>query len=351
MGDKNIKQIIINPELFEVSNRKRKGQTPKERIKINNTVSRTPKSKILRHIQKIYNQERKQKKEEISKNILDSSGVSARFNNELEESINFLLDKSKNNGADADADAGADAEDWEDVEPVGNMQKGNKNVTAKRYVPNEGRMIDNGQYGENVDLFENMQEMDTSVVPIMNPVYGCLKRGKLPTFSQYRKTLKNPRDTGKREEITFAPAINISPLGFTPPVEKRENDGLKQFLGVKPAGGSSNSSAVIGNKKKRKIIRRTFKLGKSKKDSSIGVLISNKTIRNKINLKMKDIYEEPIVDIKQFLLKKGLIKVGSTAPNEILREMYKNVIMLCGDLQNHNTENMLFNYLNAEKKE
>jgi hypothetical protein len=61
---------------------------------------------------------------------------------------------------------------------------------------------------------------------------------------------------------------------------------------------------------------------------------------------MKEINQLPISDIKKFLINKGLIKVGSIAPNEILREMYKNVIMICGDLQNYNTENILYNYIN-----
>jgi hypothetical protein len=65
---------------------------------------------------------------------------------------------------------------------------------------------------------------------------------------------------------------------------------------------------------------------------------------------MKEIYQIPIGDIKKALIKKGLIKVGSIAPNDILREMYKNVVMLCGDLQNHNTENILYNYINNKKE-
>ena len=93
-------------------------------------------------------------------------------------------------------------------------------------------------------------------------------------------------------------------------------------------------------------MRRTYRLGKSKKDGKIGVLISNRTIRNQISNKMKEIYQIPMGDIKKTLIKKGLIKVGSIAPNDILREMYKNVVMLCGDLENHNTENILYNYIN-----
>jgi hypothetical protein len=96
-------------------------------------------------------------------------------------------------------------------------------------------------------------------------------------------------------------------------------------------------------------LRRTHRLGKSNKDRKVGVLISNKTIRNQITNKMKQINQIPIGDIKKYLIKKGLIRVGSIAPNDILREMYRSVVMLCGDLQNHNTQNIMYNYLHKDK--
>jgi hypothetical protein len=61
MEDNTIKQIIINPELFNLSGKKNKNKTSKiifndsNKLK-NKSISNNPKTKILKHIQNIYNQ-------------------------------------------------------------------------------------------------------------------------------------------------------------------------------------------------------------------------------------------------------------------------------------------------------
>jgi hypothetical protein len=56
--------------------------------------------------------------------------------------------------------------------------------------------------------------------------------------------------------------------------------------------------------------------------------------------------QTPIHEVRQYLVKRGLIKVGTTAPNEILRKMYESSKMMCGELYNHNTETLLHNFIN-----
>ena len=51
-------------------------------------------------------------------------------------------------------------------------------------------------------------------------------------------------------------------------------------------------------------------------------------------------------EVKQFLRKQGFIKVGTTTPNDVLRQMYENVKMICGEVHNHNSDNLLYNYFN-----
>ena len=100
--------------------------------------------------------------------------------------------------------------------------------------------------------------------------------------------------------------------------------------------------------KQKKTIRRTYHTGKSKVFSKVGVLVSNRTIRNNITTQMHKLKEIPMQDIRKFLIQKGLIKVGSTAPNDVLRQMYENSVLIGGELINHNTENLLYNYLNED---
>jgi hypothetical protein len=51
-------------------------------------------------------------------------------------------------------------------------------------------------------------------------------------------------------------------------------------------------------------------------------------------------------DVRKYLIKKGLIRVGSSCPNDVLRKMYESSMMMCGEIQNHNPDNLLYNYLN-----
>ena len=88
--------------------------------------------------------------------------------------------------------------------------------------------------------------------------------------------------------------------------------------------------------------------GKSKQFPRVSVLVSNKTIRNNTNLKSIDLQQSPIKDVKQYLLKQGLIKVGTSTPNNVLRQMYESAKLLPGEVKNYNPENLLYNYFNTE---
>jgi hypothetical protein len=100
----------------------------------------------------------------------------------------------------------------------------------------------------------------------------------------------------------------------------------------------------------KKFTKRTFHLGKSKKNRVVGVLIKNKNTRKKILHAQKEIKKTNINDIKKYLRDRGLIKVGSTAPSDVLRKTYENSI-LAGDIINLNKDNLIHNFLNSEKND
>lgn len=76
----------------------------------------------------------------------------------------------------------------------------------------------------------------------------------------------------------------------------------------------------------------------------ISVLISNRSIRNKVSTDGQLLKQKPIEEIKKYLIKHGLIRVGTTAPNDVLRKMYECSVMMCGEVQNHNPDNLLYNF-------
>jgi hypothetical protein len=113
---------------------------------------------------------------------------------------------------------------------------------------------------------------------------------------------------------------------------------------------STNGAGKYRNRKRKKTIRRTYKIGKSKIMPKISVLVSNKTIRNQILTKNQLLKQTSIQDIKRYLIKHGLIRVGSTTPNDVLRKMYESAQMVCGEIHNHNPDNLLYNFINSSEE-
>lgn len=158
------------------------------------------------------------------------------------------------------------------------------------------------------------------------PKYGVLKGGNLPTYRNYfNKTQKN----GSIFDKVTIPEMDIRNKEIIEKMSKNNSYG-----------------PIYKRNKQKKIKRRTFNAGKSRKIPKIGVLVSNKTIRNNTSLKIMKVKEVSIGEIKKELVRRGLIRIGTITPNDVLRKMYETVELMCGDVQNHNPDNLLHNFLN-----
>ena len=212
-------------------------------------------------------------------------------------------------------------------------------------------------------------------MPMPMPKYGCLKGGKLPLYKQYTRSNREPLSIGEK-----VPLVQQSMVGS---VVQPTMGSLQPTVGsvVQPTVGSVVQPTVgslvqpitapimdetklkkailqstIEYKKKmakpasqmvrrqRKTLRRTFHLGKSDKVPRVSVLISNRTIRNHISNTAQLLKQTPIHDVKKYLITNGFIKVGSIAPNDVLRKMYETAMTACGVIHNYNPENMVYNY-------
>ena len=63
---------------------------------------------------------------------------------------------------------------------------------------------------------------------------------------------------------------------------------------------------------------------------------------------MSALNKKPIDEVKEYLRKHNIIKVGSTAPYDVLRQLYTQA-HLAGEINNNSNENIIHNYLAQEE--
>ena len=100
-----------------------------------------------------------------------------------------------------------------------------------------------------------------------------------------------------------------------------------------------NSRSGLHTNKTLKI----FSLGK--KNNKVGVLIKSGKTRKRIKDEVNLLKKKSITEIKKYLRKHNLIKSGSVAPDNILRQLFEDSY-LAGDIYNKNSDNLLHNYIN-----
>ena len=169
-----------------------------------------------------------------------------------------------------------------------------------------------------------------------------MKNGSKPTYRTWKNyTQKNLGNTLPK----LKPVISPSPTQIN--YETRLRDQIKAMSEREQKDRFHHTQLrekQHNQKRQKRIIRRTHRIGKSKVHPRVSVLVSNKTLRNKANLQKTQLRETPISEVKKFLRKQGLIKVGTSTPNDVLRQMYESANLICGEVYNHNPENLLHNY-------
>jgi len=367
--------IKINTSLFKIPDT-RKNRKPKQQkeIKIktpkkenNKTLKRSLLRFLRNHQERNLNQIKPATNNEIDK---PKTNITNEFNNDFNESLEYLTKLAKEN------------EKTSIINP--------HNKTLKHYpdygkpgivepIINTTLPIELIQNDFTNKITETIQQSNNPVLINYKhyppPTYGCLKNGSLPTF----RTWKN-----QTQRNTSTPILNYTPI-ISSNTEHNQNNHIDNHKINMVSSVVSNTNPIqqsnkmnnnmieksiitqniekmtnINNqnnqkyrkfvKKQKKTLRRTYNVGKSKMYPKISVLVSNKTIRNNITTKSQLLKQVPIQEIKKYLIKKGFIRIGSIAPNDVLRKMYETSILMCGEIQNHNPDNLLYNYLHNSEE-
>ena len=366
------KILTVNPDLFNISGarRSRKQSKPDNEIKVRaprepKKQTLTNKNALLRFIRD--QQHRNERTNDVghARGDIDEQIVA----NDFDDSLKFLMDIA--NKVDAQPPSMPVPAQALSKQPV-------HNYTLKSSHSSGGHSLDHAlgnldRWGMDHPMSNILPDTNVSMVfpggagggnvlKLAAPTYGCLKGGTKPTYRQYYQLYG-----GGRADPTHSPRqLNSPHVTAMPPQPPhtltqryRPAEDMQRHPSVHRYGGDRKVTDLVKSAnqpstpkliypKQKRTVRRTFKIGKSKTHPKVSVLVSNRTIRRTITTKTHDIKQTSMHDIKLFLIKRGLIRVGTSAPNNVLRQMYESATLLCGDVYNHNPDTLLYNFFNDE---
>lgn len=355
MSDKKI--LAIDPNLFSFSNNttRKKRDKPATDAKIKMKTAAKPvnntslkKRSIINMMRKHQETQYKQKFDTTSKPTTSNNDVSS-FNNDFDNAKEY----------------------FKNLQETVTKNAVPKNHTLKQLpAVHSPHLMQQANFTGMQDVTNNVYTtlsspsttINTQILP--TPKYGCLKNGTLPT---YRNLMNQTRKNVQGEHVggSAIPTNNINPNTNSAVGANRTDTNIApvspnistimrnaiQSNQIQTKLENMNSNKVKPKKMKRKkTIRRTYKIGRSKIMPKVSVLVSNKTIRNNISTKTHLIKQAPIHEIRKYLIKHGFIRVGAITPNDVLRKMYETAMLMCGEIQNHNPDNLLYNFLHDTEK-
>ena len=318
------KTIQINPELFSTNKTRKKKEKhiqPKPLIK-SNSLKKALLKRIKHHAK---NREKTHEKKNESND--------EQFSNDFHSHLEYL----------------------------NNVQK--KNKTVKRFNNHNNESNVNANVFLPPELSDVSNEITTSQANFSmpeTPPFGCLKNGSKPTWREWKRTTQKvyqepmPTYFNEKPKLTDNDLMtsDISTISFNNKVNEFSDRELKlQNLRQK-----LKEDEVKEKKKKQKVKESTSTLKKKtmkienrygKQKNRVSVLVKNSTTRKNIQKEHNLLKQKSIEEVKRYLKKHYLLKVGSNAPNDVLRKMYE-ASHLCGDIKNVNSSSLVHNYLNDE---
>ena len=386
------KTIDINPALLTIGglskNKTKKNKSPK-----NITPLISPnilKNKLLKRIKEHKNKEIKNNNEttitdnKINENKIDITNSTvdvAKYTDEFNDSINYLQSLSKQKKLNDEKNI------YEKNKEKKRQELERK--TLKNYSYSIQHNPDEFVYNELPDeLKEPIIHFNSNNLKIANEIpinikynidnvvpYGNLKGGIKPTLRSFNKTQKNINNplhinnnnitivnNSDRENrlnnlkekikekqlnkkmIQQNTVQNDNKNDTSNIVEpKDDNNGFQEVRDLDNNENKNQNSRFIKQIHKKTICRK-YTLGKSRIKNKVGILLKNRHTRKKILSAQKELKNHSINDVKKYLRSHNLIKIGSSAPNDIIRKLYESSI-LAGEITNNNKDILLHNFI------
>ena len=336
------KTISINPAFLSTSRIK---STARSTMKNNQTKIKQKAATLVRP-NKLRKQllERMKNRLEDTKENKQEEKDSQEFEDEFNKSLGFLQDLVIKNRTPSvrknktlkkpNSVISVDTELPDDFE----QSVQNRNIGQS--IP-QGQHIPQGQPIQHIPQPKTYEPYRLTLPP--TPPYSTLKNGSNPTYREWRyKTQKvNNYVNSSRSMLqnTKNPLINIEDKPFV-----QETSRSTMLANLKADYKMNNPSKKNMARFKRTSTTVKYHLGKS--NNKVSVLIKNKQTRKKVQHEQALLRQTSIVEIKNYLRNKNLLKTGSNSPNDVLREMYEQSI-LSGDINNTSNNTLMHNFLTS----
>ena len=307
------KTILFNPDLLSTG--KKKNKTIKKKIKPTRPSLIRPNKLRSQLINKIKDFQKRENNNENNENNNENEKINTNleiFTSDFNKSIDFLENLKKENT----------------TKPV--MQPVMQPVVQQPAQPAMQQPVQPA-------MQPAMQPAAISNFRILNsqaPPYSTIKNGSKPTYREWIKN-KNLNNTTLKKQINNEIKINDKD---DININTERSVKLQELKKVYKKNGSLPKKYI---KKQIKTIK--YKLGKN--GDKVSVLIKNNETRKKIKRECGILKQTSIKDIKDYLRKQNLLKVGSIAPNDVLRKMYEQSI-LSGEINNKNGDTLIHNFFN-----
>ena len=382
------KTISINPNLFSVKGSKTKKNTKDKPEKIKPLISpNVLKNKLLSRIKEHKNRENEKTTDKKKGPNTQKTSDASAYTDEFNTSINYLQTLSthkKNIENKMKKEKRKEELDRKTLKNYSSITEPYQNVNIE--LPEELQK-DIAHINTPQMIFNQQPPIILNTLNKSDVPYGILKGGTKPTYRQWTRTNRNEdvivndiinsstsekseremRLMKLREKIKIKQAeeeIKKRPVEIlhnvdntTDPILKyndfAEPSIIKHITSPTPTPVNSlindNEQIIAIKKITKKTIKRKYTLGRSKIKRSVAVLIKDRGTRKKIIGAQKELKQKPINEIKTHLREHNLIKVGSNAPNDVLRKIYESAI-LSGEITNSNAETLLHNFSKVEKE-
>ena len=201
------------------------------------------------------------------------------------------------------------------------------------------------------------QPVQVQAQPVQSPApkYSNLKNSVLPTFREWKNNTQKIYNSYQEK-----PSIKIDDYEINNEKTERgialenikneykNNNNIYDKENIQLQINTVEEPPIINKqipKKRRHRITKTHKYTLGRKGDKVSVLIKNAKTRKLVQHELALLKQKSIPEIKTFLRKKNLLKVGSDAPNDVLRQIYEQSI-LSGDVENKAKDVLIHNYMN-----